>query len=192
MKKILGLGVVALLVMALVAGGTLAYFSDYEVTADNVLTAGTLDIGLSNASLGQTGGGASATWSLSGMAPGSTKQAVLYVANNGTVDMSTVTFGSSYNLSGTTPATVKAGPGGATDDLSKMIYISSAAGNFSNVNNLLNKSIYDLSTQNISIGALAAGAERTIDLTWTFNTSATNGCQGKTVSFNVTVYGTQN
>ena len=46
MKKILGLGVVALLVMALVGGGTWAYFSDVETSTGNVLTAGTLDLNL--------------------------------------------------------------------------------------------------------------------------------------------------
>jgi len=44
MKKILGLTVVALLVMALVGGGTWAYFSDVEATNVNVLTAGVLDL----------------------------------------------------------------------------------------------------------------------------------------------------
>ncbi len=44
MKKILGLGVVVLVVMGLVGGGTWAYFSDPEVSADNTFSAGTLDL----------------------------------------------------------------------------------------------------------------------------------------------------
>ena len=44
MKKILGLTIAALLVMALVGGGTWAYFSDPEQTDTNVLTAGILDL----------------------------------------------------------------------------------------------------------------------------------------------------
>lgn len=43
MKKILGLTIAALLVMALVGGGTWAYFSDTE-TSPGSITAGTLDI----------------------------------------------------------------------------------------------------------------------------------------------------
>jgi len=43
-KKILGLSVAALLVMALVGGGTWAYFSDVETSEDNVFTSGTLDL----------------------------------------------------------------------------------------------------------------------------------------------------
>ncbi len=44
MKKILGLGVVAILVMAMVGGGTWAYFSDTESSTGNAVTAGTLDL----------------------------------------------------------------------------------------------------------------------------------------------------
>jgi len=50
MKKILGLSVAALLVMALVGGGTWAYFSDVEQTTANIFTAGTLDLQLSDSS----------------------------------------------------------------------------------------------------------------------------------------------
>lgn len=192
MKKILGLGAVALLVMSLLAGGTWAYFSDYEVSADNALTAGTLDIGLSNVDGGATGGGVGATWNLSSMAPGATKQGVLYVANNGTIDMTTVSLYVTYNTSGIVPATVKAGSGNETDDIEKMIYVSAATWNGSSVTALLNKSIYYLASQNVTLGALGGNLQSTLNLTWTFNGSATNGCQNRTATMNVTIYGTQN
>lgn len=48
MKKIIGLTVAALLVMAMVGGGTWAYFSDTESSADNSLSAGTLDLKINN------------------------------------------------------------------------------------------------------------------------------------------------
>ena len=44
MKKILGLTIAALLVMALVGGGTWAYFSDVETSTLNTFAAGTLDL----------------------------------------------------------------------------------------------------------------------------------------------------
>lgn len=47
MKKILGLGLAALLVMAMVGGGTWAYFSDTESSTGNTLSAGTLDLQVS-------------------------------------------------------------------------------------------------------------------------------------------------
>jgi predicted ribosomally synthesized peptide with SipW-like signal peptide len=43
-KKILGLTIAALLVMATVAGGTYAYFSDVETSTGNTITAGTLNL----------------------------------------------------------------------------------------------------------------------------------------------------
>jgi len=63
MKKILGLTVAALLVMALVGGGTWAYFSDVEQTTANIFTAGTLDLQLSDSSV--------LVGSVSDLAPGS-------------------------------------------------------------------------------------------------------------------------
>jgi predicted ribosomally synthesized peptide with SipW-like signal peptide len=46
MKKILGLSIAALLVIAMVAGGTFAYFQDTETSTGNSFTAGTLDLKL--------------------------------------------------------------------------------------------------------------------------------------------------
>ena len=63
MKKILGLTIAALLVMALVGGGTWAYFSDVEQTTANIFTAGTLDLQLSDSSV--------LVGSVSDLAPGS-------------------------------------------------------------------------------------------------------------------------
>jgi len=67
MKKILGLTVAAVLVMALVGGGTWAYFSDVETASSNILSAGTLDLSID-------GGNAdvSMTLSASDIAPGET------------------------------------------------------------------------------------------------------------------------
>ena len=76
MKKILGLTVAALLVMALVGGGTWAYFSDVE-TGSGSITAGTLDI---------TAGGTT-TFSLTNQAPGidATTGIDLSLTNNGSI-----------------------------------------------------------------------------------------------------------
>jgi len=48
MKKILGLSVAALLIIGLVVGGTLAYFSDTEESTGNVFTAGTIDLAVND------------------------------------------------------------------------------------------------------------------------------------------------
>lgn len=44
MKKIMGLSIAALLVIGVVAGGTVAYFSDTETSTGNTFTAGTLNL----------------------------------------------------------------------------------------------------------------------------------------------------
>ena len=44
MKKILGLGIAALIVIAMVAAGTFAYFQDQQTSSNNVFSAGTLDL----------------------------------------------------------------------------------------------------------------------------------------------------
>jgi predicted ribosomally synthesized peptide with SipW-like signal peptide len=49
MKKILGLAIAALVVIAMVAAGTYAYFQDTETSTNNNITAGTLDLKLNGA-----------------------------------------------------------------------------------------------------------------------------------------------
>jgi predicted ribosomally synthesized peptide with SipW-like signal peptide len=44
MKKVIGLTLAALLIIGIVGGGTWAFFSDTEVSQNNTLTAGTLDL----------------------------------------------------------------------------------------------------------------------------------------------------
>ncbi|MDD5402223.1 MAG: TasA family protein [Dehalococcoidales bacterium] len=48
MKKIFGLAISAILVIALAVGGTLAYFNDTETSTGNVFTAGTIDLEVNN------------------------------------------------------------------------------------------------------------------------------------------------
>jgi predicted ribosomally synthesized peptide with SipW-like signal peptide len=56
MKKIIGLTVAAMMVMGLVGGGTWAYFSDPEVSGQNLFAAGTLDL--------EVGGGSDTSYQL--------------------------------------------------------------------------------------------------------------------------------
>ena len=54
MKKILGLAIAAVLIMASVGFGTWSYFSDQETSNDNQITAGTLDLKINNADTNYT------------------------------------------------------------------------------------------------------------------------------------------
>jgi len=82
MKKLFGLTIAALLIIGMVGGGTWAYFSDIETSADNVLTAGTLDLKTDDAD------GKDAVWTLANMEPGvsTTGEATIVLKNKGSID----------------------------------------------------------------------------------------------------------
>ena len=89
MKKILGLTIAALLVMALVGGGTWAYFSDVETSTENTFAAGTLDLKLTGGT--QTIDSVTATWvTPADWKPGETIPGTLTLDNVGTIDMTKV------------------------------------------------------------------------------------------------------
>jgi len=64
--------------------GTYSYFSDTETSTGNVFTAGTIDLLLSNDGGSGWHDGVTATWSISGWAPGDYYEDVLYAKNVGT------------------------------------------------------------------------------------------------------------
>jgi len=109
MKKILGLTVVALMVMGLVGGGTWAYFSDVETSTGNVLTAGTLNLVLTDTSDDGTESEV-ATWVFPAIAPGLAGGGGagngLTITNNGTLtgylDLSSITVTNAENYDATT------------------------------------------------------------------------------------------
>ncbi|MBM2824431.1 MAG: hypothetical protein HW402_95 [Dehalococcoidales bacterium] len=193
MKKILGLGVVALLVMGLVGGGTWAYFNDVETSSGNILTAGTLNLGLANSANGTQTGSSTGTWTTpSGWKPGNTANATLYAANTGTIDMSTVNITFAYSITNGTPTSVSSWNGTAnTDKLEKMIKITTATWGGVSVPALVNQTLEDLATSNTLLGSLANGIEKGLNIVWTFDTTASNGCQGDSANITATLTGIQ-
>jgi predicted ribosomally synthesized peptide with SipW-like signal peptide len=85
MKKILGLMVAALLVIMMVGGGTWAYFSDTETSTGNVLTAGTLDLKLSDDNETDQDG-VTASWGDANMAPGDDASGTVTLTNSGSLE----------------------------------------------------------------------------------------------------------
>ncbi len=199
MKKILGLGMVALLVMALVGGGTWAYFSDVETSGENILSAGTMNLGLSNtAANGSATSSVNGTWVLSNMAPGdNATAAALHARNSGTINMTSVNITFAHTITDGTPATVSGSPWAlSTDNMSNMIWIKTATwngtGSSVNVTNLINKTLGDLAAlASFSLGNLNAGAEAALTIGWSLNATATNGCQGDSANITVTLTGNQ-
>ena len=198
MKKILGLTVAALLVMALVGGGTWAYFSDVETSSGNVFTAGTLDLGLSNTIATTPDGSVIETWDVTvgDWAPGDTVNATLYVYNDGTIDMAHVTVALSYTaVVDGTPAGVTA-PGGDNDLLDKMIEATTVewgpTGSLVSVANWAGQPLDTIAgLADEDLGTLVAGVEKELHILFTFDTAATNGCQGDSLTMTLTLTGTQ-
>jgi predicted ribosomally synthesized peptide with SipW-like signal peptide len=197
MKKILGLTIAAILVIAMVAAGTFAYFSDQQASTGNVFTAGTLDLGLSSTGSTSATGDTSATF-LSGAnwKPGDTANGTLTVNNTGTIDMGHLTVAFSYpsvDVSGR-PANITGSPWSlATDQFDKEITVTTATWGGVSQASLVGHSLFALNTAGaISLTPLTAGTTSDLVLVFTFATGATNGCQGNSLTLTVTLACTQN
>ena len=79
MKKILGLSIAALLIIAAVGAGTYAFFSDTESSVNNILTAGTLDLNINGGNIAVT------TLVVSDVAPGDSGSDNSTLANVGSL-----------------------------------------------------------------------------------------------------------
>ena len=196
MKKILGLTIAAVLVIGLVGGGTWAYFSDTEESAGNVFSSGTLDLGLANSGGTDPTGSVTATFGASALAPGSTAgSGSLYVYNAGSIPMTSVTIDfSEASFSNGTPTTVDGWDGTAdTDDLRQMLIATTVEWDGSAVNDLDGETIEDLiAMAPYDLGPLDPGEEIELYIEWTFDGTATNGCQGDELGLTLELVGTQN
>ena len=137
MKKILGLTIAALLVMAMVAGGTYAYFSDTETSTGNIITAGTLNLVPATSGSGtMSQGGYTVTAGGDGVngkvviakaAPGDAGVAQWTLYNDGNLNgvltvVSTVTFADNGNNEPEAAVTVPhANDGGGNGDLDEFL-----------------------------------------------------------------------
>lgn len=201
MKKILGLSIAAFLIIAVVGGGTWAYFSDTQDSSGNTLIAGTLDLGLANTDV-IASGNTTATWSSANWAPGGTEEGTLYISNNGTIAMTSLTVSFSYGAIDTDdrPTTISGSPWNLdTDKFDKMIKVTSATFGEAEIVDgetelIVGKTLEELKTAGpIPLpSGLAAGAKTPLAITFTFDAAATNGCQGNSVDVTVIVTGTQN
>jgi spore coat-associated protein N len=97
LKKILGLAIAALMVMALIGGGTWAYFSDPETSTGNTFASGTLDLNLD-------GGDSNVVkFTVSNAKPGDSDNATWTVTNVGSLpgylDLEDISIGESAGTS---------------------------------------------------------------------------------------------
>ena len=199
MKKIIGLGIAALLIMAMVGGGTWAYFVDTETSSGNILAAGTLDLGLSNASGSEAGGSATATWTTpAGWKPGDTLDATLFIKNSGTIAMSTVNVTFAQVFTEATPATVSGYNllTTTTGNLTNMLIATTATWNGTGsavATSFQGHTLTTLTTTDgsMSLGTLSPGQEAALRIVWTFDATATNGAQGDSANITLTLTANQ-
>ena len=198
MKKILGLTIGILVVIAMVAAGTYAFFNDTQASTGNMFTAGTLDLGLSNTGVTTATGDTSATFTASTWAPGSTTPVgTITVDNTGNLAMGHLTVAFSYDPVDVTnrPTDITGSPWTTpadTDLFDKQITIATATWGGASQASLVGKSLFDLVSSPVSLTPLAAGAHNALALTFTFSQDATNGCQGNILTLTVTFAATQN
>ena len=195
MKKILGLTVAALLVIGLVGGGTWAYFSDTEESTGNVFSSGTLDLGLANSGGTDPTGSVTATFGAADLAPGSAAgSGTLYVNNEGSIDMMMVTVEfSEANFSDAMLDTVDGWDDTEnTDDLRQMIIATTVEWDGHTVSALEGESIGDIMAMApVELGPLDADEELALYIEWTFDATATNGCQGDQIELSIDLTGYQ-
>jgi predicted ribosomally synthesized peptide with SipW-like signal peptide len=196
MKKILGLTVAAFLVIGLVGGGTWAYFSDTEESTGNVFSSSTLDLGVANSGGTNPTGSVSATFGAADLAPGSAAgSGTLYVNNEGSIDMMMVTVEfSEVNFIDAMLDTVDGWDDtDDTDDLRQMIIATTVEWDGSAVSALEGESIGDIMIMGaVELGSLDADEELDLYIEWTFDATATNGCQGDEIELSIDLTGYQN
>jgi predicted ribosomally synthesized peptide with SipW-like signal peptide len=207
MKKIIGLSIAAVIILALVSGATLAFFSDTEVSSNNQFSAGTLNLKLSDADQTDVDG-VTASFGGSNLAPGdSVGPSTITLKNTGTltadhVDIkfqNTVIDNPTYDAGDlganitdmSTVLTVSALSYGATDLLSKTTgifdntYIRAAdtAGNGDGIITL--NELKDVIIQGLTAPAADNGTV-VFSITVSIPASVGNGIQGDLVNVTVT------
>ena len=195
MKKIIGLALAFLLTLGIAVGSTIAYFVDTETSTDNKIMAGTLDLGLSNSSGQNPKSGITETWETpSNWAPGDSAPGTLYLYNSGTVAISNITVTFDYTeVTDGTPSTISPVGTNDTDKLDKMVKATTATLNGESLASITGKTLEELKAAGaISLyEGLNSLEEKALAITWTFDEDATNGCQGDSITFTVTVIGNQ-
>jgi len=197
MKKILGLTIAAFLVMALVGGGTWAYFSDPETSTDNSLTAGTLDLNINGGNTAVT------TFSATNVAPGDSGSGSSVLANVGSLSGELdISFSVITNTPGAGGTEYEGGSGELGGEAEIAVYIDvDQSGDWSSGDiglksdsttyshpTALNYATIDSygSDSWDAVETMAAPASDNFTILWRVPTTAGNDIQGDSVSFDVT------
>jgi len=199
MKKIIGLSVAALLIIGVISGVTLAYFSDTESSLNNTLTAGVLDLNIDGGNVAVT------TLTVAAAEPGGSGSDSSTLTNVGSMagelDISTSAVTNTGAVSGTSEYADDSGDLGAVAQIAMYLDIdqsgSVTAGDiglqsdgstydptgglaYDIVNN------YASESWNEVIASMVSSASDDIIILWQVPTGAGNSIQGDSVSFDIT------
>lgn len=200
MKKILGLSIAAVMLIGLVVGGTLAYFSDIEETSGNTFTAGTIDLSVNNENPWTT----SYTTELTDLKPCMTGTLTITLKNEGTNPMDVwkrLTVVSTGQGTNTEPELAEEGDSPATD-IDGVIRYSMKVNNVPKITEAMNFTISNgthhlqgvttgVAGYWIYLGVLEKGASMTVEQSYHMDKDTTNWAQGDIMTFTIGFYAQQ-
>ncbi|MFC1987568.1 TasA family protein [Chloroflexota bacterium] len=197
MKKIFGLTIAALLVIGMVSGGTWAYFSDTESSANNSLTAGTLDLNINGGNIAVT------TFTAAAVAPGDSGSGNSTIANVGTMGGELdITFSAITNTGGVGGEYGDSvGNLGAAAEIAAYVDVDQSADwsagdiglksdgttySFPTALDYATIDSYDSNSYDAVVAAMATSAADGFVVLWSVPTTAGNNIQGDSASFDIT------
>jgi predicted ribosomally synthesized peptide with SipW-like signal peptide len=191
MNKITGLvltGILALCLLAGIAGGTWAYFSDTEASSNNQLVSGTLDLKTNDAD------GVTRSLQATNMKPGdSVGPATIHLKNTGSLDGSTLSIAFDYTeYDGTNPPAYPVNK--TADETAAVIEVltltyggSDLLGSVSDFNSNGYKDVQDLKNAGLSgQSGIAAGDTKDFVITVKLKESAGNDFQADGIDMSIT------
>lgn len=196
MKKILGMGILSIMLLAAVGGGTWAWFTDTETSANNSLTAGTLDLNIDGGNIAVT------TFSASNVAPGDSGSGSNTLANVGSLEGELDVYVSAINnVAGSGGTEYEVGTSELGGNAEMAIYIDvdqSGAFNTGDIGLKHDGTTYAPATLDYTAidnygdttwdaaETLALSASDDLVILWRIPTSAGNDIQGDSLDFDVT------
>ena len=186
LRKVIGLGIAGLIVLALLAGGLWAFLSDTETSTTNQVTAGTLDLKTNDAN------GVTQSLYSTGLKPGGTVgPATVTLKNSGSVNAATVDISFSYAESDGTP---NPGTNKTSDEVAAILEVTTlnydGASQLPQINDGNSNSYIDLQDlQNDALTGLTglnASATKDFQIGLTMKSGISNDFRGDGVSITMT------
>jgi|PlaIllAssembly_1097288.scaffolds.fasta_scaffold68610_1 predicted ribosomally synthesized peptide with SipW-like signal peptide len=203
MKKILGLTIACVLLMAMVAGVTIAYFSDTETSDNNTFTAGTL-----NLTVNGNDGSNTIVFTVTDANPGQSGSGTWTLVNTGNlagyVDLENISVTNAENFNAATNESEAAndadtsnatGGGELAANLDVVLFVDDGAGGGTANNRIQDgteATIYNgklgsiMASYNQNL-ALGSGATTYVSMTWSVGTGVNNTIMGDSATLNITV-----